>query len=281
MTELTILPGGADDGPVMDSSTGERIEEMRAVAKISKNKLNERCGFSSGYISRLTTAKEVRENPRPITLEIVAAALEASFDYLARGALPKQGPKAPHGWGFTRREVAMRILLARGVPAADIEQASARVRARYGEGPGDPEPMATMVTQSWLRELQEEVSSPTPAAEIARFTVRYQGSVPNRYADELEVVQAVSDELRISLEDARSLVGRVAFSSEYLGKNGFDLFRAVMRTAKSSGGGVAPFDAHPSVPTKDAAALRDEVEQGQGQGAAEPPQRASPRGKQS
>lgn len=281
MTELTILQGGADDGQVMDSSTGERIEEMRAVAKLSKNKLNERCGFSSGYISRLTTAKEVRENPRPITLEIVAAALEASFDYLARGALPKAGPKAPTNWGFTRREVAMRVLLARGAPAADIEQASARLRGRYGEGPDDPEPMATMTIQSWLRELQEEVASPTPTEEIARFAVRHHGAAPNRYADEREVVQAVSDELRISLEEARSLVGRVAFSSDYMGKNGFDLFRAVMRAAKGAAGGVAPFAAHPSVPTKDADALRNEVEQGQGQGAAEPPQRASPSRKQS
>jgi transcriptional regulator with XRE-family HTH domain len=164
MTGLTQKTDRGNDGAVPTAATlAERIEELRKERGISKNQVNTRCGFSDGYVSRLTSGKSMRENPRRPTLEVLAAALSASFDYLVRGVGPKEAPAVPESWDFSRREVAMRALVGRGIEPDRVAVVVERMIEEMGQSA-----LVQAPATWWLEAIEGEMSSQGYWRELIR-----------------------------------------------------------------------------------------------------------------
>jgi transcriptional regulator with XRE-family HTH domain len=147
-------------------TVASRVDALREEAKLSVNALNSRCGFSEGYVSRMLRGD--REQPKTVTLEIVAVALGSTLDYIARGAGPKYQASEPVTWGWTRCEVAMRVHLSRGRELAEVELAGSRAlrEAQRLHGQGEKEP----TTEQWVKLVAEMLARPDQKASAGEET---------------------------------------------------------------------------------------------------------------
>lgn len=171
------------------TTLAERIEIRRAALGLSKNAVNIRCGFSDGYISRLTKEDGAREQPGPDTIELLAAALSSTFEYIGRGTGEQEGPRAPEHWGFDRKGVAMRVLLGRGLPVDAIESAVHRLELALGGSL-----LATEKTGSLVRSISEEIATPTAQEDLLASARR---QVAKEGADTLAMARAAAAVLEL------------------------------------------------------------------------------------
>lgn len=140
-----------------------RLDALRELrGGISKNELNERCGFADGSISRISTR---RSAPRSETTEIIAAALGVNFDYLTRGVGPRDVVGIPEHWGFSRMHVAMRVLAAQGLYNPEqIERAANAVTESLAlRAPDLLEALGGMTVKSWIGDIVDALLVPPKA----------------------------------------------------------------------------------------------------------------------
>lgn len=117
----------------------ERIHARLDELGLSMNKLNERCGFGQGYVSRLAAGK--RRSPRGETLEVLAAGLRVTMRWLVSGAGQKEdGIELPEHGLPPQADTAIRVAVARGASVEEAVAAAERAApdAKAAERDGKP-----------------------------------------------------------------------------------------------------------------------------------------------